>query len=102
MLFFFGLLKHHVYHRHLMKDVYEQARRFFSQSIEEKIKLCIDSCLYGNNRGYTPMFEEKLSLKGDLKEGFDLAMELPADDKDRIERGALLYGPNFWPDNLQG
>ncbi|CAF5018999.1 unnamed protein product, partial [Rotaria sp. Silwood1] len=27
------------------------------------------------------MFEEKLSLKGDLKEGFDLAMELPADDK---------------------
>ncbi|CAF4868641.1 unnamed protein product, partial [Rotaria sp. Silwood2] len=41
-----------------------------------------------------------LSLKGDLKEGFDLAMELPADDKDRIERGASLYGPNFWPDNL--
>ncbi|CAF3130886.1 unnamed protein product [Rotaria socialis] len=45
---------------------------------------------------------EKLSPKGDLKEDFDLAMELPADDKDRIERGAILYGPNFWPDNLHG
>jgi hypothetical protein len=48
------------------------------------------------------MLEEKLSLKGDLKEGFDLAMELPPDDKDRIQRGATLYGPNFWPENLQG
>ncbi|CAF3674932.1 unnamed protein product [Rotaria socialis] len=45
---------------------------------------------------------EKLSPKDDLKEGFDLVMELPADDKDRIERGAILYGPNFWPDNLHG
>ncbi|CAF1539109.1 unnamed protein product, partial [Didymodactylos carnosus] len=52
-------------------------------------------------RGYTPMFEERLSPKGDLKEGFDLAMESPADDKDRIKRGASLYRPNFWPDNLE-
>jgi isopenicillin N synthase-like dioxygenase len=66
------------------------------------MKLYIGSCPYGNNRGYTPLFEEKLSIKGDLKEGFDLAMELPHDDQDRIKRGASLYGPNFWPQNLQG
>lgn len=83
-------------------DVYEQAKRFFSQSIEEKQKLYIGSCPYENNRGYTPFYEEKLSLKGDLKEGFDLAMELPSDDPDRVLRGAKLYGPNFWPDNLPG
>jgi isopenicillin N synthase-like dioxygenase len=48
------------------------------------------------------MYEEKLSSKGDLKEGFDFAMELSADDKDRIQRGASLYGPNFWPEDLPG
>ena len=66
------------------------------------MKVYIGSCPYGNNRGYTPRFEEKLSSKGDLKEGFDIAMELTENDEDRIERGALLYGPNFWPDNLNG
>ena len=85
-----------------IENVYKQAKRFFSQSIEEKMKLYIGSCPFNNNRGYTPFFEEKLSLKGDIKEGFDLAMELPENDQDRIERGATLYGPNFWPDNLPG
>jgi len=66
------------------------------------MKLYIGSCPYGNNRGYTPIKEEKLSPKGDLKEGFDLAMEFSPQDKDRIERGASLYGPNFWPENLPG
>jgi len=98
----FFYLSNHGISSVLIERVYDQAKRFFSQSIEDKMKLYIGSCPCGNNRGYTPMFEEKLSPKGDLKEGFDLAMELPADDKDRIERGASLYGPNFWPDNLEG
>jgi isopenicillin N synthase-like dioxygenase len=74
----------------------------FYQSIEEKMKLYIGSCPYGNNRGYTPITEEKLSPKGDLKEGFDLAMEFSPQDKDRIERRASLYGHNFWLENLRG
>jgi isopenicillin N synthase-like dioxygenase len=98
----FFYLSNHGISSVLIERVYDQAKRFFSQSIEDKMKLYIGACPYGNNRGYTPMFEEKLSPKGDLKEGFDLAIELPADDKDRIERGASLYGPNFWPDNLEG
>ena len=98
----FFYLSNHGIPSSLIDRVYQQAERFFSQSIEEKMKLYIGSSPYGNNRGYTPMYEEKLSLKGDLKEGFDLANELPADDQDRIERGATLYGPNFWPQNLQG
>ena len=99
--FFFYLSNHGIASK-LIERVYEQAKRFFSQSIEDKMKLYIGSCPCGNNRGYTPMFEEKLSPKGDLKEGFDIAMELLADDQDRIERGALLYGPNFWPNNFEG
>jgi isopenicillin N synthase-like dioxygenase len=98
----FFYLSNHGIPSSLIDRVYQQAERFFSQSIEEKMKLYIGSSPYGNNRGYTPMFEEKLSLKGDLKEGFDLANELPPDDQDRIQRGATLYGPNFWPQNLQG
>lgn len=53
--------------------------------MKKKIKLYIGSCLYRNNRGYTSLCEEKLSSKGDLKEDFDLAIEILADDKDRIE-----------------
>ena len=83
-----------------IENVYEQARIYFDQSIEEKMKLFIGSCPYENNRGYTPIHEEKLSLKGDLKEGFDLALELPADDHDRIVNHAQLYRPNVWPENL--
>ena len=98
----FFYLSNHGVPLSVIERVYEQAKQFFSQSTEEKMKVYIGSCPYGNNRGYTPRFEEKLSSKGDLKEGFDIAMELTENDEDRIERGALLYGPNFWPDNLNG
>lgn len=98
---FFYILNHGI-PSSVLDRVYDQAKKFFSQSIEEKMKMYIGSCPCGNNRGYTPMYEEKLSPKGDIKEGFDIALELPADDKDRIERGASLYGPNFWPENLPG
>jgi isopenicillin N synthase-like dioxygenase len=60
----------------LIDRVYQQAERFFSQPIEEKMKLYIGQCSYGNNRGCTPIY----------KEGFDLALELRADDQDRTER----------------
>jgi hypothetical protein len=60
------------------------------------MKLYIGSCPYGNNRGYTPVKEEKLSPKSDLKEGFDLAMELSTHDQDRIECGASLFGQKIF------
>ena len=98
---FFYLSNHGISPR-VIDAVYDQAKHFFAQSIEEKMKIYIGSCPCANNRGYTPMFEEKLSIKGDLKEGFDLALELPIDDRDRLERHATLYGPNVWPENLPG
>lgn len=98
----FFYISNHGISKTLIENVFQQAERFFSQTIEEKMKIYIGSCPYGNNRGYTPMLEEKLSPKGDLKEGFDIALELSENDPDRIERNAYLYGPNFWPDNLPG
>jgi isopenicillin N synthase-like dioxygenase len=98
----FFYLSNHGISSVLIERVYEQAERFFSQAIDEKMRLYIGSCPWANNRGYTPLFEEKLSVKGDLKEAFDFGLELSADDVDRVERAATLYGPNFWPDNLPG
>lgn len=98
---FFYLINHGMPSSNI-EQVYQQAERFFSQKLEDKMKYYIGSCPYKNNRGYTPLYEEKLSIKGDIKEAFDIALELPEDDYDRIHKGANLYGPNFWPDNLQG
>ena len=81
----FFYLSNHGVPLSVIERLYQQGKRFFSQSIKEKIKVYNGSCPYGNNRGYTPIFEEKLSSKGDLKEGFDIAMELIENDKDRIE-----------------
>ncbi len=75
--------------------VYEQGARFFELDADEKMKSYIG--LNDRNRGYSPLLEEKLSKKGDVKESFDLALELPADDAD-AQKGARLYGPNVWPD----
>ncbi|CAF1035011.1 unnamed protein product [Didymodactylos carnosus] len=96
----FFYIKNHGISSDLISRVYEQARRFFSLPIEEKMLIYIG--LTSLNRGYTPIYEEKLSLKGDLKEGFDCANELEENDVDRVERGAQLHGPNVWPKNLQG
>ncbi len=64
---------------------------FYWQSIEEKNQIIYRTCPCRNNRGYKPMFEEKLSLIGDLKGRFDLAMRLLADDNDRTVRSASYH-----------
>lgn len=78
----------------LFQSVYAQLKRFFDLPRDEKMAIYIGHSAL--NRGYSPLLEEKLSAKGDLKESFDLAYEIPADDPD-IARGAQLYGPNLWP-----
>nr|GME12418.1 2-oxoglutarate-Fe(II) type oxidoreductase [Ipomoea batatas] len=65
---FFYLINHGV-EETLFRQVFEQSRRFFSLPIEEKMKLDRKQ-----NRGYTPLYAEKLdtssSCKGDSKESF--------------------------------
>jgi len=50
-----------------------------------------------NHRGYVPQGEEFYGEGGgDLKEAFDTALDLPADDPDYLA-GNRMLGPNVWP-----
>jgi isopenicillin N synthase-like dioxygenase len=50
------------------------------------------------HRGYVPVGEEGVETgTPDLKEAFDTALDLPADDPDYLAGNPML-GPNVWPD----
>ncbi|GMQ04803.1 hypothetical protein CsSME_00050105 [Camellia sinensis var. sinensis] len=65
---FFYLINHGV-EQELLKQVFDESKRFFSLPLEEKMKL-----LHRENRGYTPLYAENLnpssSSKGGSKESF--------------------------------
>lgn len=63
---------------------------FIGNQLKKKNQIIYRSCSSRNNRSYKLIFEEKLSLKGDFKERFDLGMKLLADDKDH-QNEMLLY-----------
>ena len=54
-------------------------------------------------RGYTALLAENTdpANKGDLHEGFDLALDLDESDPD-VQAGVFGYAPNQWPDDLPG
>ncbi|QIS21565.1 isopenicillin N synthase family dioxygenase [Nocardia terpenica] len=76
-------------------DLLAVARRFFALPYAEKMRSYIgfSRC----HRGYVPQGEEGV-FKGraDLKEVFDSALDLPADDPDYLAGNPML-GPNVWP-----
>ena len=78
-------------------------RSFFALPLEEKMKVYIGNS--SNHRGYVPTGEEgdygnpddeHKKKKPDLKEAFDLSLDLPADDADYLAGNPML-GPNQWP-----
>eukprot|EP00897_Mesotaenium_endlicherianum_P001808 jgi/Mesen1/1655/ME000135S00656 len=91
---FFYLVNHGV-EMSLLQKVFNESRKFFELSVEEKLKVVQDK----NNRGYTPFLEEILDparqSKGDTKEGYYIGKEVPHGDP-RSEKP--LHGPNQWPD----
>ncbi|MGE3290322.1 MAG: isopenicillin N synthase family dioxygenase [Geminicoccaceae bacterium] len=80
---------------------FEGAHRFFDLPLEEK--LAVDVANSPNLRGYTKLLGENTdpTARGDLHEGFDLALELPPSDPD-VAAGVFGYGPNQWPEGLPG
>ncbi|BDX33261.1 oxidoreductase [Mycobacterium antarcticum] len=71
-------------------------KEFFSLPVEEKMRSYIgmSQC----HRGYVPVGEEGVENGvPDLKEAFDTALDLPADDPDYVAGNPML-GPNTWPD----
>ena len=71
-------------------------KTFFALPVEEKMRsyIGLSTC----HRGYVPVGEEGVETgMPDLKEAFDTALDLPADDPDHVAGNPML-GPNVWPD----
>lgn len=72
------------------------AKAFFALPLAEKMKVYIGHST--NHRGYVPEGEEVFyGATKDLKEAYDLSIDLGADDPDYVA-GNPLVGPNQWPD----
>jgi isopenicillin N synthase-like dioxygenase len=71
-------------------------KEFFALPLEQKMRYYIG--LSKCHRGYVPSGEEGLATgTPELKEAFDTALDLPADDPDYLAGNPML-GPNAWPD----
>jgi isopenicillin N synthase-like dioxygenase len=71
-------------------------KEFFALPVEEKMRsyIGLSTC----HRGYVPVGEEGVETgMPDLKEAFDTALDLPADDPDHLAGNPML-GPNVWPE----
>ena len=71
-------------------------KEFFALPLDEKMRSYIG--LSKCHRGYVPVGEEGLAIgMPEMKEAFDTALDLPADDPDYLAGNPML-GPNVWPD----
>ncbi len=79
--------------------LFDISHRFFDLPLDNKQEIDISKSAF--NRGYIPMYGEKNNSKskGDVKETFDMALEVAPDDPDVLS-GNPLYGPNQWPSAL--
>lgn len=79
----------------LFEELLAMTKTFFALPLEEKMTSYIG--LSRCHRGYVPRGEEGFDgTIPDLKEAFDTALDLPADDPDYLAGNPML-GPNTWP-----
>ena len=72
----------------------DASRRFFEQPLETRMKTVKDQF----HRGYLPIGTTQYPGRSpDLKDSFDIGVDLPLEDPDVIS-GLPLHGPNQWPD----
>lgn len=85
----------------LIDRAFAECERFFALPFEEK--MAVDIHTIRRHRGFVPPggLAADPSAKPDLQEGYELALELPADDPDYLA-GSVIYGPNVWPEELPG
>ena len=81
----------------LRERVFQHAAVFFAEADSTKRKLLYSA--ETGNRGYVPMKGESLdpTQPADLKEAFNIGLELPADDPEILAK-ARFRAPNLWPD----
>jgi isopenicillin N synthase-like dioxygenase len=91
----FFYARHHGVDAALVERLVSLARQFFAQ--DEAAKLQIPMSAGGRAwRGYFPLGGELTSNRPDWKEGLYLGSEL-GPDHPRVREGAILHGPNLWP-----
>ena len=95
----FFFIENHGISGDFLEKTEQQVYRFFQLPEQEKMEIHISKSPY--HRGYFPVGEENAlgsSIK-DIKEGFDMALELPLTDPCVIA-GKPFHGPNTWPSTL--
>ncbi|MGA1599774.1 MAG: isopenicillin N synthase family dioxygenase [bacterium] len=97
---FFTLVNHGV-SQDLIDRVFSANREFHQLPLEEKEEILISRSEH--HRGYHPFSAEATdpNAKPDLKEAFDMALDLPPEDPD-VQAGKPFHGPNVWPRNPAG
>ncbi|GAA1715019.1 MULTISPECIES: isopenicillin N synthase family dioxygenase [Dietzia] len=92
----FLLIVNHGVADETFRAMHEAAQRFFAQPDSVKREVYIGNST--NHRGYVPIGEEVFAgATPDLKEAYDLSIDLPADHPEYLAGNPLL-GPNQWPD----
>jgi len=83
----------------LIEQVFRQSQLFFAQPVEQKLALVTDKSPC--RRGYEPLRVQTLEpgAPPDLKEGFQLGLDLPADHP-AVRNDAINHGANQWPEHL--
>ncbi|KAH8653853.1 hypothetical protein BX600DRAFT_483295 [Xylariales sp. PMI_506] len=83
----------------LQKEMIEQSKQFFALPTDAKMKL--DKSQNKYNRGYQAMASQMIEAgtKPDLKEGYYVGRELPADHP-HVKNEKFGLGPNLWPEEL--
>ena len=97
----FFYIQGHPISRERLQEMHDLSRAFFALPEAEKIK--IDIALSANHRGYGKMKAEQLDPErpGDIKETFDMGLNLPPDHP-LIGANRPLYGPNQYPQRPVG
>lgn len=92
---FFVLVNHSV-SRDLMARSFAESHQFFA--LDPTVKSALSIKRSPHNRGYVALLEEQLdpSKPGDVKEGFNIGLELSPQDPEVIA-GKPFRGVNVWP-----
>lgn len=78
----------------VIDGVFDATRRYFARPMEERLKDKIDERF---RRGFMPYgVTQHPGHKPDLKESYEVGVDLPLSDPDVIA-GRPLHGPNRWP-----
>jgi len=90
----FFYVKNHGIPQEVVDGVFEATRRYYSLPMEERLKDKIDERF---RRGFMPYgVTQHPGHKPDLKESYELGIDLPLTDPD-VKAGLPLHGPNRWP-----